>query len=249
MTHAEPLVVSSLTWGYPGKPLGHDLSFRLKSHELIAVLGPNGSGKTTLLKTIAGALYSIKGEISVGGKCVRSMSIQERSQRVALLSQSLSPDGALTVRELVALGRTPYLGWWGRTTTNDDLIIETSLSLCGLNSFATTPLAKLSGGEQQRAFVAMTLAQEPMLLLLDEPTTHLDLKWKHELLQFLKALCQKKEIAIVVTLHDPRDALMYAETILLLTSQGPRFFQANDREAFLDELSTTFDVPKTVINY
>lgn len=187
-----------------------DVSFTVSSGERLAVIGPNGSGKSSLLRTIICEQAHHKGEISLNGQSLESMSAQERARQIAFLSQTDIPDLRLTLEEYVTLGRLPYAG---RTPyAKEQKIISEAIGNAGLQPLKHRPPSQLSGCQRQRAALARTLTQSPSLLLLDEPTNHLDPLGRSELLSLVKDL----GIAVVAVLHDLQLTSAFADKVLVL---------------------------------
>jgi len=179
---------------------------------LTGLLGPNGAGKTTLLRLVAGLLPPGAGAVLVDGAPVHELPRRERARRVALLEQESSSSVPLTVREVVALGRTPYRSLWG--TDPDEAAVDRALAAASALALAERAWASLSGGERQRVHIARALAQEPELLLLDEPTNHLDVAAQLALLGFVRSL----GTTTVAALHDLNLAAAYCEHVLVLSA-------------------------------
>jgi iron complex transport system ATP-binding protein len=198
------------------RPVLDDINLDLQPGEWLSILGANGSGKSTLLKLISRALTPQGGCVLLDGRAIHSQSAVAIAQQLALLPQQpIVPEG-LTVRQLVSLGRSPHQPWWQWDLDGDDRAqIDRALSQTQLTDFADQPVEQLSGGERQRAFLALALAQNPRLLLLDEPTTYLDLRYQLELLDLLKEL-QGEGLAIVTVLHDLNLAARYSDRLALL---------------------------------
>ncbi|MBW2733717.1 MAG: ABC transporter ATP-binding protein [Deltaproteobacteria bacterium] len=235
------LALEGLCWGYAPKLRLGPLSLKLRAGEHVAVLGPNGAGKTTLLRTLVGDLEPLAGKVEISGEALETLSPPQRARRVALLAQNPQLDLELTVRELVALGRTPHLGLWGREGRSDLEAVDRALTRCDLHALALRPLGALSGGERQRARLAMTLAQGAQLLLLDEPTTHLDLRRRHELFSLLSELGQQG-LTLVSVLHEPAEAFREATRVLLLGADGGHEVAKDDPER-RDLLAAAYAVP------
>ena len=178
---------------------------------LTGVLGPNGAGKTTLLRLVAGLLPPGRGAVLVDEVAVHRLDRRARARRVALLEQESSTAVPLTVREVVALGRTPYRSWWG--TDPDPLAVDRALGAAGAGELSDRAFGELSGGERQRVHVARALAQEPSLLLLDEPTNHLDVAAQLALLTFVARLGTTS----IAALHDLNLAAAFCEYVLVLS--------------------------------
>lgn len=236
-----PLSGEGLVWGYAGKLRVGPLSVELSTGEHLAVIGPNGAGKSTLLRTLVGELAPLAGSVALGGQSLPTLSSTERARHVALLAQNPPLDLELTVRELVELGRTPHLGIWGRMGGDDHEAVARALSRCDLEALAHRPLGRISGGERQRARLAMTLAQGARLLLLDEPTTHLDLRRRYELFSLLGELAGEG-LTIVSVLHDPAEAFREAARVLLVGSEEVRELGGEDPRR-RELLAAAFGVP------
>lgn len=237
-----PLRAEALAWGYPGRRLGSDLSLELAAGEAIALLGPNGAGKSTLLRTLAGVLPPLGGRLQLGGQEPGRLSARERARLAALLSQEVQEEEGLLVRELVEIGRTPHLGLWGARSAADREAVERALVLCGLRGLEDRPLGELSGGERQRARIAMAVAQQAPLLLLDEPTTHLDLRRRHELYEQLRRLRQEG-VGLVMVLHDVGDAFREADRVLVLDGGRAELVSA-EGPGTVARLARAFQVPE-----
>src|SRR5579859_388485 len=182
------LVVDGVTFGYDRQPLLYDVHLQVRSGEMVGLLGPNGSGKTTLLRLISGVLRPHQGAVMLDGRDARTWGRREMARRVAVVPQEMHVPFAFTVEELVSLGRTPYSSLLGSPTKEDQRAVQSALQAADIESLAERFFNELSGGERQRVIVAMALAQRPALLLLDEPTSHLDIRYQIELLELVQRL-------------------------------------------------------------
>ena len=192
------------------------LSVAVGAGEMLAVLGPNGSGKTTLLRTVAGTLRADAGTVSVLGREIGAWSRLALARRVAVLPQSLAlPDG-FRVAELVEMGRAPHATRWFGASTQDAEAVERALTDAGALELAERHPDELSGGEQQRVLVAMALAQEPELLLMDEPTLHLDVGQQATLLATVGRLRSRRGLTVIAVLHDLNLAAAHAPRVIVL---------------------------------
>jgi len=236
------LEVNGLGCGYD-ETLVADLALELDAGEALAVVGANGVGKTTVLRTLAGLIKPLAGTIRVQGAELARLGHRERARRVTILSQEDLGDGTLTVRELVELGRTPHLGLWGRLSSADVDSVDQALAACHLQSLAQKRLDRVSGGERQRARIAMTLAQQTTLLLLDEPVNHLDLRRRFEFFELLTTLRRERSLATVMVLHDLTEAYHEADRVLVLSGTGGREVAADDPDC-RQKLAEAFDVPE-----
>ncbi len=217
---AGPLLTArQLAVGPNGCALVQGLELELQPGRLVCLLGANGVGKSTLLRTLAGLQPPLAGEILLGVSPLEELLPAERAQRMALVLSG-SPEGVeLSVRELVGLGRLPYLGWSATLGPRDREVVEWALTRCDLLPLANRDFRRLSDGERQRVMIARALAQEPQLLFLDEPTAFLDLPHRVLLLQLLRELARERNCAVLASTHDLELALTVADEILLL---GPR---------------------------
>jgi iron complex transport system ATP-binding protein len=194
------------------------VSLTVRGGELSVILGPNGSGKTTLLRTLARLVRPLGGTVTLDGKDVWACSPSHVAAAVAFTSQVLAPDWPFTVREFVALGRAPHRGWWRPLGAQDRRVIDATLDQFGLCAVQDRPVTELSGGEWQRVRLARALIQEARVLLLDEPTTHLDPRYQLELLSLVRALVRDRHLAVVMTLHDLNLVGAWADRVALLAS-------------------------------
>lgn len=199
-----------------GHPLLARLNARIGAGELIAVIGPNGVGKTTLLRALAGVHRIAGGAMAVDGTAIDAMAVLERARRIALVTADDVLLDALAVPDVVAIGRFPHHRWWQwRSREDDDAAVARALASVGMSDFSDRLFSSLSSGERQRVWIALGLAQETPILLLDEPTSHLDLRVAHEILALLRALASSGKL-VVCALHDVNEAAAYADRIALL---------------------------------
>ena len=199
----------------PGKTILNDLSLSVEKGSITAILGPNGTGKTTLLHTILGLLAPQAGEIWIAGKNIADYKRSELSQVMALVPQSEVVPFNFRVIEYVLLGRTPQLGFLDMPSEQDIELVRETLDLLEVSHLEQRAVTELSGGEQQMVVLARALVQQPQVLLLDEPTSHLDLSNKGRLLKILETLAQRG-VTIVFSTHDPDAAAMIADHVILL---------------------------------
>ena len=210
------LEARDLTCAYNRHTVLHDLSLTVQPGEILALLGPNGAGKTTLLRALARLLRPRAGTVLLDGENIWRLRPRAVARRLALAPQSEGMSSPVTVEQAVALGRAPHRGWLLPYTTRDRQTIEQALAQTGLQELRHRLITELSGGEQRRVILARALAQEPQVLLLDEPTTHLDLRYQTELLALIQRLAQRDGIAVVVTLHDLNHAALCVTRVALL---------------------------------
>ena len=210
------IVARGLVLGYRERVVLCGVDLTLRPGELAAVVGPNGSGKSTLLRALAGALEPRAGTVTIDGTPARELAAAARARRVALVAAEDAADEETLVREAVALGRLPHRPWWRWSGgPQDDAIVENALARVELSAFAERPIATLSSGERQRVWIATALAQRAPTLLLDEPTSHLDLGAAYATLDTLRGLADEGA-SIAVVLHDLNLAVAAAERIVLV---------------------------------
>ncbi|MHC4158949.1 MAG: ABC transporter ATP-binding protein [Planctomycetota bacterium] len=208
--------VENLHFGYDTKTILRDLSFKVMPGMFLAVAGPNGAGKTTLLNLLCGQLRPENGSIKINGESIESYSIKELAQKVAIVRQEFVPVFDFTVTEVVSMARAPYLGTFGFESTTDKQLVAEALEMTDTAQFASRTLASLSGGERQRVFIARAIAQNTPILLLDEPTSFLDLKHQVGIYDLLKRMQQEYGKTIVAVTHDINLTIQYADVTLLL---------------------------------
>lgn len=210
------LSVENLAAGY-GRPAFEQVSFRVAPGEFVGLLGPNGTGKSTLLKAISGLIRPIAGSVELFGKPFGKFRPQELARRMAMLPQQPPSDGEFSVREVVSFGRHPYQQafGWGQGE-EDHRVVEDAMRALGVEGWKDRRMGTLSGGEQQRVRLAQALAQEPELLLLDEPTAWADLSYQLELMRQVSELSRVRRLAVVAVLHDLNQAAQFCSRLLLL---------------------------------
>ncbi|WP_313349578.1 ABC transporter ATP-binding protein [Paracoccus sp. (in: a-proteobacteria)] len=215
-TAARGLGASHLTVAYEDRPILRDLSLTLPEGRFTAILGPNGCGKSTLLKTFARLIRPRAGQVTLDGMDLHALPPRKVAQQLGLLPQApIAPDG-ITVSDLVARGRAPWRGLLSGWSQQDETARSHAMQATGVCEFADRPVAELSGGQRQRVWIALALAQETRHLLLDEPTTWLDLPHQIEVLRLLQQLNRASGRSIVAVLHDLSLAARYADHLVLL---------------------------------
>jgi iron complex transport system ATP-binding protein len=234
--------VSGVTLDVGGKRLLEGVDATVARGELLAVVGPNGVGKTTLLRAIAGLHAPSAGSITVGGTAVCAMTPMQRALRVGFVTSDDVMLDALRVRDVVAIGRFAHHRWWEwRERAADGAAVDDALAAVQMEPFAHRLFSTLSSGERQRAWIAMGLAQATPVLLLDEPTSHLDLRVAHDILALLRNLaCDGK--TVVCAIHDVNDAAAYADRIALLGNERLAALDTPDRVLGGDALETIYGV-------
>jgi iron complex transport system ATP-binding protein len=197
-----------------------DLDLSLRRGELVCLLGPNGAGKSTLMRTLAGLQPALRGEIWLDGDPPADLSARELARRLSIVLTERIDVGNLAVRELVALGRHPYTDWWGNLTPHDEEVVRWAVRAVGAGDLVDRPVQELSDGERQKVMIARALAQEPLMILLDEPTAFLDLPRRVEVMGLLRTLARQTGRAILLSTHDLDLALRSADRLWLLSAEG-----------------------------
>lgn len=204
-----------LTAAYNGTAVLEELSLAVEEGEWVVVVGPNGSGKTSLVRSLSGSLEA-KGEVTIGDRSLRDMRRREVAAQVAVVPQTpVIPEG-MTVTDYVMLGRTPYISYWGTEGAGDTMRVAEVLASLDLLAFADRPMTTLSGGERQRAVLGRALAQDASVLLLDEPTTALDLGHQQQVLELVDQLRNRHGLAVISTMHDLTFAAAYGDRLIVL---------------------------------
>ncbi len=217
------LELHSLTTGYRSgkecKPITPDINATLRAGELTCLLGPNGAGKSTLLKTLATFIPPLSGSITLGGEPLSDLPPARRAKLLGVVLTDRIDAENMTVRQLVAMGRAPYTGFWGNLSDEDNEAVEEALSLVGINDLAERTVATLSDGERQKAMTAKALAQQTPVILLDEPTAFLDFPSKVETMLLLRRLASERGLAVLISTHDVEITLQTADRLWLMPSR------------------------------
>lgn len=212
------LEAKDLCLGYGGSPVVEELALTFEPGSVTAVIGANGSGKSTILKALARVLRPSGGGVYLDGRALGAWRPAELARHLAVLPQVHGVPDDLTVRELVRYGRFPHRGRPGNDARADGAAVDRALTLASLTDLSARPLASLSGGERQRAWLALALAQEPRVLLLDEPTTYLDVRYQFEVLDLVASLNRDLGITVIMVLHDLNHAARYSGRVVALRS-------------------------------
>ncbi len=240
------LTSQGLSLRYNGRDAVHEVSLDLESGELIAIVGPNGSGKTTLLRGLSRLLSPVAGHVLLDGEDIRAISSRDVARRLAVLPQE-HPEGVdITVHELVWRGRAPHQGILQRATATDHEAVAWALEAADVSHLAARPLGSLSGGERQRAWIALALAQQPRVLLLDEPTSFLDVQHQVEVMALLSRL-NAEGMTIIAVVHDLALAGRFMQRVIGMRD-GRIAFDGPAGEVLRPEpLEEVFGVPMVVL--
>ena len=225
-----------------------DLNLWLRRGELVCVAGQNGVGKSTLLRTLAGMQAPLRGAALLEGEDVHQLQPAQRARKISVTLTTQADGGMLSGYALVALGRHPYTGWSGALSENDERIVRESVALVGAQDVAHRPVAELSDGERQKILIARALAQDPTLMILDEPTVYLDLPRRIEILQLLRGLAREANIAILLSIHDLDLALRWADRLWLMRENGALHAGSPEDLILSGAFEQTFSVDGVIFN-
>lgn len=208
--------IKGLQVKYGNKLAVKDADIQINDGEIVTIIGPNGSGKSTIIKAMSRCLKPSKGEILLDGININKIPTKNISKKMAVLPQVKHVSGDITVETLVSYGRYPHLSFGKRLSKKDRETIDWAIEKTGLREIRTRNVVTLSGGERQRAWIAMALAQQPEILILDEPTTYLDISYQLETLELIKELNESLCITVVMVLHDLNQACRYSDRIYVI---------------------------------
>jgi len=211
------LEVSGIACGYDGADVLSDVSLRLAPGDFVAVAGPNGSGKSTLIRAMSRVLRPRRGSALLEGADLYELPARRSAQAIAVLPQETALEFEFTCEEIVLMGRSPHLGRFDTETDRDHAIVREAMERTSTWDLRHRAIVELSGGERQRVLLARAFAQEPRVLLLDEPTSHLDLTFQVQILRLVRQLRDEKKTAVLASLHDLNLASAYADRIVLLS--------------------------------
>lgn len=214
------LEANGLTVGYDSSPIVKNLIFSLEKGEILTFLGPNGAGKSTILKTIAGELPPISGELTLDSVSLFSMSAKERAKKIAVLLTEPFHAERMTCFDVVSTGRYPYTGWFGKLGAEDLAITEKAMRSVDLTALADRDFHAISDGQRQRVLLARALAQEPELLLLDEPASYLDLRYKSEFYALLERMAHKDGLSVILSSHDLPEISRISDRVVFVRDDG-----------------------------
>lgn len=210
------LIVQGIECYYDSVKVLNDVNFTINGGHFLGIIGPNGSGKTTLLRTISGLLKPKIGSVLINGQEVHMLKRVEVAKKIGVVPQNPSSTLNFTVLDVVLMGRNPYLRWMESEDVDDLSIVEWAMKLTNTLHLANRYIDELSGGEKQRVIIARALAQKPKVLLLDEPTLHLDVNYQLEIMELIRRLCNEQKLAVIAVLHDFNLAARYCDSLAIM---------------------------------
>jgi iron complex transport system ATP-binding protein len=241
------LSAENLSIAYEDKMIVENLTIQFKSHQITSIIGPNGCGKSTILKTLARLQSATSGGVYLDGRLISQTPTKEIAKKLSILPQSPDAPNGLTVYELISYGRTPYQSGFSRLSKHDLEMIDWALEVTSLKEFQHYSVDSLSGGQRQRAWIAMAIAQETDLLLLDEPTTYLDLAHQLEVLQLLEELNQKSGRTIIMVIHELNQAARFSHELIAIKN-GKIMKQGTSEEVMKEEvLKEVFNIETAIV--
>ena len=228
--------------GYGKKEVLKGVTIEVNKGEIVTIIGPNGSGKSTLIKALCRIIRPKKGQVLLDGQDIFTESTKKVAQRIAMLPQMKTAQGDVTVERLVQYGRFPHTSLLNSMTVEDKAVVEWAMDKTGIKEFRGRYVNTLSGGERQRVWIAMALAQKPEVLVLDEPTTFLDISYQIEVLELIKELNHTLGITVVMVLHDLNQAVRYSHRIYVLNKGYIEAYGDADKLLDKDLLRDVFNI-------
>jgi iron complex transport system ATP-binding protein len=241
------LEIESISVNYGTRKALREVSLEVKPGETLALIGPNGAGKTSLVRAASGVMKAQSGSVRVDGKDIQRLTPAERARQIAVVPQARNLPEGFSAWQTAMLGRTPYLAWLGHPGPKDSERVHWALECTGALEMAERPVSELSGGEQQRVLLARALAQDTPIMLLDEPTTHLDLRHQSGLLSLVQKLAHERGMAVLMALHDLNLAALYADRVALLVGGKIQAVGTPLEVLTRQRLTEAFGVPVEVI--
>ena len=241
------LKITSVNVAYGKRRVLHNITLTVQPGSVVALIGPNGAGKSSLIRAISGTLPLQSGHITIRDQEVSHLSPQQRARWMAVVPQARNLPGAFTAFETVAFGRTPYLNWFGQLSKSDEEAVTQAMRRTGSAELADRQVGELSGGEQQRLLVARALAQSAPYLLMDEPTTHLDLQHQLGVLNLVRDLAHQDGLAVLLALHDLNLVARFADQVALLVGGEIQAYGEPGDVLNASQLSQAYHVPLQVV--
>lgn len=243
------LQAHDLTFSYTNQLVLDRISLELRAGEVMVLLGANGAGKTTLLQALCRQLQPDAGTVLINQQDIANLARRALAREIALMPQHENRSSQLRVIDVVSLGRAPHCGWWLPMTAIDHEVVEQALNACGLRDLRTRLITELSGGEWRRMILARALAQQAHILLLDEPTAGLDLRYQIEVLTLVQRLAARRKMVVVLTMHDLHHAALFGDRLALLSDNALSAIGTPQEVLQPQLIKQAFGVPVTVIKH
>ncbi len=235
-------VAKSLCVGYDGKPLIRELTFALEKGGILTLIGPNGAGKSTVLKSIAGQLSLLGGTVCLERESLSKMRAGELAKKMSVVFTQKITAELKSCRDVVATGRYPYTGWFGRLSEEDERIVDEAMEAVHITEICDRDFDRISDGQKQRVMLARAICQEPEIVILDEPTSYLDIRYKLEFLSVLKEMRKKRGLTVVMSLHELELARLVSDKILCLKGEYAERFGTPEEIFQSDFIERLFDI-------
>ncbi|MDE6214714.1 MAG: ABC transporter ATP-binding protein [Lachnospiraceae bacterium] len=234
--------------GYDRRPLIKDIEITLQKGEILSLIGPNGAGKSTVIKSIAGQLKLLGGTVCLGEENLLAMKASDLAKKMSVLFTEKIRAELKTCRDVVATGRYPYTGWFGVLSEEDERIVDEVMGLIHITELSGQDFDKISDGQKQRVMLARAICQEPEILILDEPTSYLDIKYKLEFLSILQEMRIKKGLTVIMSLHELELAKIVSDKILCLKGEYVLRYGTPDEVFTSDFIEGLFDIREEDLN-
>lgn len=228
--------------GYDNKPLIRDMEIALRKGEILSLIGPNGAGKSTVLKSIAAQLRLIGGTVYLGGSDLSGMKAGELAKKMSVVFTEKIRAEMKSCRDMVATGRYPYTGWFGTLSKEDERIVDEVMELTHVAKIGGQDFNRISDGQKQRVMLARAICQEPEIVILDEPTSYLDIKYKLEFLSILQEMREKKGLTVIMSLHELELARIVSDKILCLKGEYAARFGTPEEVFESDFIERLFEI-------
>jgi len=242
------LAVKDLSFKYKERPVLEDVDLEIRKGEVIGILGPNGCGKTTLLKLLNRNLHPQEGKVLLEGTDLEGMSKRRIARHIAVVPQSNEIRFAFTVRDIVSMGRMPFLDRFQGESAEDIRIVDEAMERTNIKEFADRAINTMSGGERQRVIIARALAQRPEVILLDEPTLHLDINHQFEVLDLVHELSRKEGLTVVIVSHDLPMVVKYCDRMVLIHDHRVHAVGPPEEVLTRENMRTVFNI-EAVLTY
>ena len=243
------LDIKNVVFNYGSHRVLNQITIDVKPGEVLAVIGPNGSGKSTLVRMASGILHPGSGTVKVQGINIHEENPDKRARLISVVPQAVKLPESFNAADTVLMGRTPYIGWFRNENKQDLEITRRAMERTNTISLSERMIGELSGGEQQRVLIARALAQSTPVILMDEPTAHLDLKYQSNIMGLIQSLAKKDGLAVLVILHDLNLASIYADRVVLLVNGGIYASGLPAEVLNASILSSAYQVPVNVISH